>query len=177
MWASFSSGQIKSLDEAGRFAGYASVFHVVDHQSDMVVPGAFGEAMRKPASAVKLLWQHQWQEPIGRIDRLFEDSTGLYIEAQLLLDVARAKEAYVLMKEGVLNGLSIGYRADRFRTDADSGVRILREVTLYEISLVTMPANPQARVSLIKQHEGEGEHAALSAALHKAQQALLVAMR
>lgn len=178
MWTSMANGEIKGIDAAGRFAGYASVFDIVDQQRDMVVAGAFHEAVAKSRSAVKLLWQHQWQEPIGRIDVLFEDRYGLYIEAQLLLDVARAKEAYVLLKEGVLNGLSIGYRPEKFRVDADTGVRILSDVTLYEISLVTMPANPQALIRLVKQQASDDMNCApLMAALSQAERALLVAMR
>lgn len=173
MWHAHASGEIKSLAQTGRFSGYASVFGVIDHQRDMVMRGAFSEALAKPNSEIKLLWQHQWQEPIGKIDVLYEDAHGLYIEAQLLLDVARAKEAYVLLKEGVLNGLSIGYRPERFRMDADTGVRMLSDVTLYEISLVTMPANPEARINLVKQACVEiMPYASLMAALAQAEQAL-----
>lgn len=170
MWHAHASGEIKSLEQTGKFSGYASVFGVIDHQRDMVMHGAFSAAVRKPYSEIKLLWQHQWQEPIGKIEVLHEDTHGLYIEAQLLLDVARAKEAYVLLKEGVLNGLSIGYRPERFRMDADSGVRLLQEVTLYEISLVTMPANPEARIQLVKHHAGD--MTPLMAALVQAEQSL-----
>ncbi len=141
---------IKSLDEEGRFAGYASVFGVVDHQRDMVMPGAFTETAAQALSEIKLLWQHQWAEPIGKITRLFEDARGLYIEGQLLLEVARAREAYALMKEGVLRGLSIGYRPEKTRIDPDTGVRQLQRVSLFEISIVTMPANPDAQVSVVK---------------------------
>lgn len=173
MWHAHASGEIKSLAQTGKFSGYASVFGVIDHQRDMVMRGAFSEALAKPNSEIKLLWQHQWQEPIGKIDVLYEDAHGLYIEAQLLLDVARAKEAYVLLKEGVLNGLSIGYRPERFRMDADTGVRMLSDVTLYEISLVTMPANPEARINLVKQACVETmPYASLMAALAQAEQSL-----
>lgn len=73
------------------------------------------------------------------------------------------------LKEGVINGLSIGYRPERYRMDADSGVRLLQEVSLYEISLVTMPANPEARIQLVKH---SCELAPLMAAITHAQEAL-----
>lgn len=172
MWISHTSGEVKSISPHGRFAGYASVFGVVDHQRDMVMAGAFQAALNAPLQEIKLLWQHQWAEPIGKIDVLFEDAYGLYMEGQLLLEVARAKEAYALLKEGVLNGLSIGYRPEKYRTDPDTGVRRLDAVSLYEISLVTMPANPQARVSVVKR-QFKDDYAQLIHALHDAEQTLI----
>jgi uncharacterized protein len=172
MWTSHSSGAIKSIEPQGRFAGYASVFGIVDHQRDMVMAGAFRTALTEPLQNIKLLWQHQWAEPIGKIDVLFEDAHGLYMEGQLLLEVARAKEAYALLKEGVLNGLSIGYRPEKFRTDPDTGVRRLEAVSLFEISLVTMPANAHARVSVVKQAV-EDDYIQLLHALIGAERALI----
>ena len=145
--------EIKSLDEHGRFAGYASVFGVVDSQHDVVMPGAFTFTLEQRAGQIKLLWQHQWGEPIGAITKLFEDARGLYIEGQLLMDVARAKEAYALMKAGVVKGLSIGYTPGRWKRDPDSGVRQLQSVDLWEISLVTTPANAAAQVTVVKSDE------------------------
>jgi uncharacterized protein len=145
-----SAFTIKSLKESGVFVGYASVFNVVDLQRDMVLPGAFKTSVGAKAAQVKLLWQHQWDEPIGKVLRLFEDARGLYVEAQLLLQVARAREAYSLLQEGVLNGLSIGYTPKKYRVDPDSGVRKLSAIDLFEISLVTLPANPHAVVTVVK---------------------------
>lgn len=145
--------EIKSLDEHGRFAGYASVFGVVDSQHDVVMPGAFTFTLEQRAGQIKLLWQHLWGEPIGVITKLFEDARGLYIEGQLLMDVARAKEAYALMKAGVVKGLSIGYTPGRWKRDPDSGVRQLQSVDLWEISLVTTPANAAAQVTVVKSDE------------------------
>lgn len=142
--------QLKSLDAVGRFAGYASVFDVVDNQRDIMLRGAFTKSLKGRASAIKLLWQHRQDEPIGVFDRIFEDTRGLYVEGRLLLDLARAKEAYALLKAGAIGGLSIGYSPVRFRTDADTGVRRIAEVDLWEISLVTFPANTAARVTVVK---------------------------
>lgn len=156
--------EVKSLSEAGVFAGYGSVFDVVDSQKDVVARGAFAATLdkRKP-SDVKLLWQHDALEPIGVIDELFEDAHGLYVKGRLLLDVARAREAYALLREGVVKGLSIGYSPLRYTINPDSGVRILKAVELWEISLVTFPANEAAQVTIVKEsptiiHTKQEEH-------------------
>lgn len=142
---------LKSLDAHGRFAGYASVFDVVDNQRDVMLRGAFLRTLQKQAGGVKLLWQHQQHEPIGILDRIFEDKHGLYVEGRLLLEVARAKEAYALLKTGAISGLSIGYSPVRYRIDSETGVRRLAEVDLWEISLVTFPANEAAGITVVKQ--------------------------
>ena len=148
---------IKSLDESGVFAGYASVFHVVDNQKDMILPGAFVHSLDGRKGQIKLLWQHDMREPIGLIEEVREDQNGLYVQGRLLLEVGKAREAYTLMKEGVISGLSIGYSPRRYRIDPDTGVRLLQEVDLWEISLVTFPANDAARISVVKQASREDE--------------------
>lgn len=142
--------ELKSIDAEGRFAGYASVFDVVDNQRDIVLHGAFAQTIRDRAPQIKLLWQHQTDEPIGVIEALFEDARGLYVEGRLLLDVARSREAFTLMKAGAVTGLSIGYSPVRYSVDPDSGVRRLAAVDLFEISLVTFPANQSANVTVVK---------------------------
>ena len=141
---------LKTLDMNGRFAGYASVFDVVDNQRDIILHGAFAKTLLGRISAIKLLWQHQQDEPIGMFDRMFEDERGLYVEGQLLLDVQRAKEAHALLKAEAISGLSIGYSPTRYRIDEETGVRYLSEVELWEISLVTFPANSEANVTVVK---------------------------
>lgn len=152
--------EIKRISETGVFAGYASVFNVIDSQRDKVLPGAFSDSLRASASSVKLLWQHRLDAPIGTITALFEDARGLYIEGQLLLEVAQAKEAYTLLKAGVVTGLSIGYSPRRFSRDPDTGVRLLQAIDLIEVSLVTLPANDKAQVTVVKdrRHANEPTH-------------------
>lgn len=165
--------EVKSLAADGRFAGYASVFDVVDNQRDRVKRGAFAATLENRRTPVTLLWQHQWEQPIGTVERIFEDTRGLYMEGQLLLDVEKAREAYALLKAGALNGLSIGYRSKRSRHDPDSGVRDLLEVELWEISIVTLPANAEANVTVVKQGvPAPGALDALSLALERAAQVL-----
>src|SRR5688572_6712609 len=114
---------LKSVGEEGRFAGYASVFGIVDKQRDIVQPGAFAKTIKGRAQDIKLLWQHDFSEPVGVLTRMFEDTRGLYVEGRLLLEVARARETYALLKAGAVSGLSIGYTPIEFSIDADTGVR------------------------------------------------------
>ena len=168
--------ELKSLDEQGRFAGYASVFGMVDNQQDRVERGAFLATLRdKPVSEIKLLWQHQMQEPIGHVERLFEDDNGLYIEGRLLLSVQRGREAYDLVKAGVLEGLSIGYRPVSYRIDPETGVRHLLKVDLFEVSLVTFPANEEASITVVKDSRPlpPSQMVALSDVLSRAMQTLI----
>jgi len=171
---------LKNLDEAGRFAGYGSVFGLVDSQRDLMLPGAFSRTLSGRVSEIKLLWQHLQDEPIGVFDVIREDASGLYVEGRLLLEVQRAREAYALLKEGVVRGLSIGYSPVRYTIDKKTGVRKLAEVELWEISLVTFPANEAAQVTMVKHSKAEdwrqmkdnGQLIALSDALDRAIRAL-----
>lgn len=142
--------EIKSIAADGTFEGYASVFGVIDSQRDRVHAGAFKASIQNRDKPVQLLWQHQWDKPIGVITSLFEDAHGLYLKGKLLLDVAQAREAYALLKAGVVRGLSIGYSVKRSRRNIDSGIRELLELNLWEISLVTQPANEAAQVTVVK---------------------------
>lgn len=162
--------EIKSIAADGTFGGYASVFGVVDSQRDVVLPGAFAASLKSRKQPVQLLWQHQWESPIGSITKLFEDAHGLYVQGKLLMEVARAKEAYALLKEGILRGLSIGYSVKRSKRDPETGVRHLMQLELWEISLVTLPANDAAQVTVVKQ--GVAPEAMLMVQLQRAQRAL-----
>lgn len=142
---------IKAVSEDGLFSGYASVFSQRDMGGDIVMPGAFAKSLQAyPASRVKLLWQHDQSEPIGVWASLTEDARGLKAEGRLILDTARGREAHALMKAGALDGLSIGFRTIRDEMDRKSGSRLLHEVELREISVVTFPANASATVAAVK---------------------------
>lgn len=141
--------QLKTLADNGYFTGYASVFDHLDRQQDVVLSGAFNSAIKAPKT-VKLLWQHDPATPIGTINYLEEDDYGLYVEAKLLLDVQKGREAYALLKNGAINGLSIGYNVKDYVIDTESGIRLIKAVNLYEISVVTFPANEMAEVRTVK---------------------------
>ncbi|MBM3577867.1 MAG: HK97 family phage prohead protease [Alphaproteobacteria bacterium] len=140
-------------NEAGAFSGYASLFGVVDSGGDVVMAGAFARSLiKRGASGVKMLWQHQAAEPIGLWTSIVEDSRGLKVEGRLDLSVARAREALSLMRKGAIDGLSIGFRTQRATTEKSSGVRRLHEIDLWEISVVTFPMLSQARIGAVKQN-------------------------
>jgi HK97 family phage prohead protease len=138
-------------NEAGAFAGYASVFGAVDSTGDVIMPGAFaGSLQKRGVSSVKMLWQHQATEPIGVWTRIVEDRRGLKVEGQLDLSVARARETLSLIRSGAVDGLSIGFKTKRATLDKQNGLRKLLEVDLWEISIVTFPALELARIESAK---------------------------
>lgn len=131
---------------AVRFAGYASVFDRADHSGDIVRKGAFARAVAQGPNGIPLLWQHDPKHPIGRIDRIEEDARGLRVIGRLS-EIPLARDAGALVKDGAVTGLSFGYRtrsAERMR-----GGRILSDLDLIEISLVTFPMQPLARVHAV----------------------------
>lgn len=135
----------------GVFSGYASLFGEVDLSKDAIAPGAFARSLEKRGpSGVRMLFQHDPAEPLGRWRTIREDGRGLYVEGVLSPGVARAREVHALMKSGALDGLSIGFRTVRARSDKGSGVRRILEADLWEISVVTFPMLPAARVSNVK---------------------------
>lgn len=135
----------------GVFEGYASLFGVVDLAKDMVLRGAFRDSLAaRGPRGVKLLWQHDPAEPLGVWTTLIEDQRGLLARGRLNLAVARAREIHALMREGAVDGLSIGFKTVRARAEPRSGVRRLESIDLWEVSLVTFPLLPQARVRSVK---------------------------
>jgi len=125
-----------------RFAGYAAIFGRADRGGDVVRAGAFARSLKRGAGAVPLLWQHAPGRPIGRVDYLKEDRRGLRVIGRLSAGAA-GREAAALLKEGAVRGLSFGYRV---RAAEGEGPRELVELELVEISLVTLPMQPRARV-------------------------------
>ncbi|MDP3264055.1 MAG: HK97 family phage prohead protease [Tabrizicola sp.] len=130
-------------------AGYASLFGVKDQGGDVVRKGAYAASLKRLAAGggrVKMLWQHDPAQPIGVWDEVREDATGLWVKGRILTDVAKGREAVALLAAGAIDGLSIGYRTVKAERDA-KGVRQLSELELWEVSLVTFPMLPEARVS------------------------------
>ncbi len=139
--------------EEGMFAGHGSVFGNVDSYQDVVEKGAFSDSLNTNGMPA-LLWQHDAYQPIGIYTKCYEDERGLYVEGKLSLDVQKAREAYALLKAGALKGLSIGYSTEDYVYDEVNRVRRLKKVRLWEISLVTFPANAAATVSGVKDKSG-----------------------
>jgi HK97 family phage prohead protease len=147
----FAACDLKSVDADGTFEGYASVFGVEDMARDVVLPGAFRASLAsRGVSGVKLLFQHDPAQPIGVWLELAEDPKGLYARGRLMPEVAKAREVLSLMRAGALDGLSIGFRAVQGSREARSGIRRLKEIDLWEISVVTFPMLAEARVRTVK---------------------------
>ena len=149
------------------FEGYASLFGVVDGAGDVVAPGAFAKSLRtRPAARVRLLYQHFAHEPIGVWEVIREDARGLYVRGRIVPDVQRGAEVMALLRDGALNGLSIGFRTRRARRDPATGHRILLEIELWEVSVVTFPLLPNSHVTAI------GAKSALAGGIRRASAAL-----
>lgn len=145
--------EIRATGEDGTVEGYGSVFGVRDSYDDVIGAGAFLSSLKAHKSAgtmPAMLWQHDSSEPIGIWTEMVEDAKGLRIKGQLALDTVRGKEAHALLKLKALNGLSIGFAAKQWAYDRETEIRTLTEIDLWEVSLVTFPANGKARVTNIK---------------------------
>lgn len=128
--------------------GYASLFDRIDLGRDVVLPGAFANSLsRRGPRDVRMLWQHDPAEPIGVWTDLREDRNGLRVSGRLNTQVQRAHELAALIADGAVDGLSIGFRAVRARRDPGAKLRRIAEIDLWEISLVTFPLLPGARLS------------------------------
>lgn len=144
---------LKATGDDGTIEGYGSVFGVRDNWDDIIAKGAFAASLAAHKSAgtmPAMLWQHSADAPIGVWSDMVEDEKGLYIKGQLVMDTVRGKEAHALLKAGAINGLSIGFMSKQWAYDRDTDVRTLTEVDLWEVSLVTFPANEKARVTNVK---------------------------
>jgi len=147
----FAPVDLTSVEASGTFSGYASIFGKADLGGDLVEPGAFAESLAaRGVSGVKMLFQHDPAEPIGVWEELVEDDIGLLARGRLMPEVARAREVLSLMRAGALDGLSIGFRTVKGRTDPKTGIRRLSEIDLWEVSVVTFPMLPEARVETVK---------------------------
>lgn len=154
----FSPMDFKRLTAEGTFEGYASLFGKLDLGRDMVMAGAFKDCLtRRGAAGVKLLYQHDPAEPIGIWLDISEDHVGLHVKGRLMQEVARAREVLSLMRAGALDGLSIGFRTIKGRTDAKTGIRRIEKADLWEISVVTFPMQTGARVRTVKQIMASGK--------------------
>ncbi|TWI37095.1 hypothetical protein IQ24_00886 [Paracoccus sulfuroxidans] len=149
--------------------GYASLFGARDQGGDVVAPGAYAAGLKRLAQRgdkVRMLWQHDPAQPIGVWDEIREDAHGLWVKGRLLPEVARAREAAALIEAGAIDGLSIGYRTISAERDG-KGQRVLTEVELWEVSLVTFPMLREAKVG--RKSDGLSE---MAAAFHAARMAL-----
>jgi HK97 family phage prohead protease len=136
-----------TIDADGTVEGYASLFGEIDQARDMVMPGAFEQSLKaRGVRRIPMLFQHDPAEPVGVWLELREDARGLFARGRLIPEVVRARELLALLKAGTADGLSIGFRTVKARNDRKARVRKLDIVDLWEISIVTFPLLPGARV-------------------------------
>jgi uncharacterized protein len=144
---------LRATGDEGMIEGFGSVFGQEDSYGDVVVPGAFASSLAEHRAAntmPAMLWQHRQDMPIGVWESMDEDQRGLRVKGRLAMDVAQAREAFALVKAGAISGLSIGFVTKEDDYDAKTNIRTVREVDLWEVSLVTFPAVKSARVTRIK---------------------------
>ncbi|HEY1630635.1 MAG TPA: HK97 family phage prohead protease [Rhizomicrobium sp.] len=151
--------------EHDEFEGYASLFGVPDSSGDVVMPGAFKASLAPhKLPRVRMLYQHQSHEPLGTWRAIREDAAGLYVKGRIVTNVQRGGEVLSLIRAGALDGLSIGFRTQRARRDPASGLRLLLDIELWEISIVTFPLLGESRITNV----GDG----LAAEMRRAAQVL-----
>jgi len=149
----FTAGlEIKELDEGGFFEGYASVFGVQDSDGDVIVKGAFQKSLDNymaKGKMPKMLWQHDHRQIIGKYTEMREDDNGLWVKGSMIMETEKGREAYALLKAGVLDALSVGFNITEAGQEGMRG-RVIEEVDLWEVSLVTWGANPDAMITNVK---------------------------
>jgi len=129
------------------FEGYASFFNNIDAYDDIIEKGAFRKTISENRSRIKVLWQHDANEPIGLPIDMTEDDNGLYVKAKISM-TDTGKKAMTLIKDGVITEMSIGYDVvkDDYKMLGTKRVRLLKEVKLWEFSPVTFAANEKAKI-------------------------------
>jgi uncharacterized protein len=145
--------ELREAGTDGMVEGYGAVFDARDTYDDVIAKGAFKASLVAHAKAKTMpamLWQHDPSEPIGVWTEMAEDAKGLRVKGQLIVETERGRAALALLRKGALNGLSIGFVSKEWAYDADSEIRTLTEIDLWEVSLVTFPAQTLARVTSVK---------------------------
>ena len=143
--------EVKAEDDTRTIEGFASVFNNIDSYKDIVMPGAFAKSLAKRIPV--MLWQHNSEQPIGVWDDFMEQEKGLFIKGTIL-PTQLGNDAYTLAKAKAIKGMSIGYSPIKWEFDEKKGVRLLKEVDLWEVSLVTFPANEKAQITRVKSEDG-----------------------
>jgi len=146
--------EIKALKETGEFEGYGSTFSdTPDSYGDVIARGAYADTLaehKSKGTMPKMFWQHDPSQPVGKWLEAHEDDSGLMMRGKLNMGVQRAKEAYALLKEGDIDGLSIGYRIKEYSVDTETEVWTLEKLDLQEVSIVSIGANETATITSVK---------------------------
>jgi len=131
--------------------GYASLFWTRDLNDDVAAAGAFADSLVKTgAGGVRMLSQHETDHPIGVWDEIVEDARGLWVRGRILDVTPQGRMCAALVRAGAMDGLSIGFRTVKARPDETGRLRVLTEVALWEVSIVTFPMLPEARLKPVE---------------------------
>jgi HK97 family phage prohead protease len=150
--STFEMKEVKEDEEFFYFEGYGATFGNVDFGGDVILKGAFSRTLTKMAT-VPVLYQHNTREPVGIFTELKEDEKGLYVKGKLPKSDSMVRDRIIpQMKVGSISKMSIGYMVTDSEWKGD--MRILKELELFEISLVTFPMNDQANITAMKGEEG-----------------------
>jgi HK97 family phage prohead protease len=146
----FKLSNLEKKSNKCNFSGYATLFDIVDCYNDVISPEAFNDIKNKK---YVLLWQHNHSEPIGKINSITKDEKGLYVMGELCLGIQKANDVYHMLKEGIIDSLSIGYTAvdyEYVKHDDGRMIRVIKSIKLWEISMVTFPAYEGAKITDVK---------------------------
>ena len=148
-----------------QISGYASLFWTRDLNDDVTAAGAFGASLaQRGAAGVRMLCQHDGDHPVGVWDEIVEDGRGLYVRGRILEVTPQGRMCAALVRAGAMDGLSIGFRASKARPDESGRLRVLTQVELWEVSIVTFPMLPGARISSVLSHPLVGAGAGVGVA-------------
>jgi HK97 family phage prohead protease len=159
---------VKAVTAEGQIEGYASMFDQIDLGKDIVLKGAFSSSLERGSGRVRMLFQHDPSEPIGVWQSLAEDAKGLFAKGQLLMDTQRGREVHTMIKQGAVDGLSIGFKTEKAKYDSVKKARLIEKASLWEISVVTFPLLESARASVKSFDPRELEGALRDAGLSRA---------
>ena len=149
-----SANTITDIDDSqGIVKGLGSVFGNVDSDGDIMMKGAFTKSIQENSHRIKYLYQHRLDKPVGKMEELFEDSTGLNFVAKLALKTRLGKDVFEMIKAGVLTENSVGFQTIKQNYNKVEKVNRITEVKLYEISAVTVAANPLAFIEEAKEED------------------------
>jgi len=148
---------IKADAQENIIKGYASHFNNKDSHGDIITRGAFSKTIKENMNRVKVLWQHNMYEPIGKPVEMIEDDKGLFTVSKIS-ETDIGKKAMILARDGVLNEMSIGFYPIKEDYDETKQANMIREIKLMEYSLVTLASNPLAQLTDVKHLLGEYQY-------------------
>ncbi|MBL4881227.1 MAG: HK97 family phage prohead protease [Oleispira sp.] len=151
-----SAHEIKDIDEEkGIVKGLGSVFGNIDSDGDVIVKGAYTKTIKENLPRIKYLYQHRLDKPVGTMKELSETNEGLEFVSQIALKTALGRDVFEMIKAGVITENSVGFSVIKEERDQAESVNYIKEIKLYEISAVTLAANPLALINEIKSKGSE----------------------